>query len=136
MGEPKRWEILTTRAADRWLETLAPKQAERITKAITLLAETGPTLGRPAVDSMKGARTHNLKELRAGTLRVLFAFDSHERAVLLTGGDKRGQWQRFYARAIPTADRLFGEHQRNSGAVQVWRATDRAVGTRSSEVSR
>jgi hypothetical protein len=51
-----------------------------------------------------------MKELRAGTIRVLFAFDPKRTAILLIGGDKRGRWQEFYAQMIPLADELFDEH--------------------------
>lgn len=51
-----------------------------------------------------------MKELRAGTLRVLFAFDPRRTAILLIGGDKRDRWQEFYERMIPLADELFDEH--------------------------
>ena len=72
--------------------------------------EDGPALGRPVVDSIKGSRHSNMKELRAGTLRVLFAFDPSRTAVLLLGGDKRDRWQQWYREAIPEADDLLEEH--------------------------
>jgi len=62
------------------------------------------------VDSIKGSRHSNMKELRAGTLRVLFAFDPSRTAVLLLGGDKRDRWQQWYREAIPEADDLLEEH--------------------------
>ena len=53
-----------------------------------------------------------MKELRprGGHLRVLFAFDPRRAAILLVGGDKRGQWAAWYERAIPAADDLYDEH--------------------------
>lgn len=53
-----------------------------------------------------------MKELRPprGNLRVLFAFDPTRTAILLIGGDKTGQWQEWYVRMIPEADRLYDEH--------------------------
>ena len=51
-----------------------------------------------------------MKELRAGTIRVLFAFDPRRSAILLIGGDKRGEWTEWYRRMIPEADRLYDEH--------------------------
>jgi len=41
-----------------------------------------------------GSNLANLKELRAGTILVLLAFDPRRRAILLPGGDKRGLWSR------------------------------------------
>lgn len=75
-----------------------------------LLNEFGPTLGRPAVDTLKGGAIANLKELRfgadGGVWRVAFAFDGHRVAVLLAAGDKRGQNQvRFYKALIALAER-------------------------------
>ena len=77
-----------------------------------LLEEFGPTLGRPAVDTLKGSRHVNMKELRfdadGGVWRVAFAFDSRRRCVLLAAGDKTGiSERRFYRRLIATADRRF-----------------------------
>jgi hypothetical protein len=60
-----------------------------------LLAEFGPILGRPAVDTLKGSAVANLKELRftadGGVWRVAFAFDRNRIAVLLAAGDKSGK---------------------------------------------
>ena len=75
-----------------------------------LLAEFGPTLGRPAVDTLKGSTIANLKELRfgadGGVWRVAFACDGNRIAILLAAGDKRGQAQaRFYKSLIALAER-------------------------------
>ena len=51
-----------------------------------------------------------MKELRIGTIRVLFAFDPKRAAILPIGGNKRGRWQQFYVQAIRLADKLFDEH--------------------------
>ena len=51
-----------------------------------------------------------MKELRVGTIRVLFAFDPRRTAILLIGGDKRDRWQQFYVHTIRLADKLFAEH--------------------------
>ena len=50
-----------------------------------------------------------MKELRTGTLRSFFIFDPHRTAVLLIGGDKRGD-KRFYGRMIALADKLYDAH--------------------------
>ncbi len=61
---------------------------------IELLSKFGPQLGRPHVDSLKGSKRSNLKELRFraddGAWRIAFAFDVNRRAILLVGGDKSG----------------------------------------------
>lgn len=50
-----------------------------------------------------------MKELRTGTLRILFAFDPKRQAVLLIGGDKRNKWETWYKMAIPIADDRFDQ---------------------------
>jgi hypothetical protein len=77
-----------------------------------LLATFGPTLGRPKVDTLKGSKIANLKELRfsagGGVWRVAFAFDKGRVAVLLAAGDKGGQKDaRFYMKLIASAERRF-----------------------------
>lgn len=76
---------------------------------IRLLIEFGPGLGRPSVDTLKGSRIANLKELRFsaenGVWRVAFAFDRTRVAVLLVMGDKQGVTaSRFYKNLIAMAE--------------------------------
>lgn len=80
-----------------------------------LLAEFGPNLGRPTVDTLKGSRHANMKELRfswnTGVWRIAFAFDRKRQAILLVGGDKGGASQRrFYRRLIAVADVRYDKH--------------------------
>lgn len=80
-----------------------------------LLQEFGPHLGRPTVDTLKGSKHANMKELRfdcdGGVWRVAFAFDTERAAILLVGGDKGGADQRrFYKKLIAGADARFDEH--------------------------
>ncbi|MGA7713331.1 MAG: type II toxin-antitoxin system RelE/ParE family toxin [Rhizomicrobium sp.] len=75
----------------------------------------GPKAGRPRVDTLKGSKHANMKELRfdagGGVWRVAFAFDPERKAILLIAGDKSGQSQRtFYRRLIATADKRFDAH--------------------------
>ena len=67
------------------------------------------------VDSIVGSSIGNLKELRPGSagrteVRILFAFDPWRSAILLTGGDKSGDWRGWYRRAIPRAEELYEEY--------------------------
>jgi hypothetical protein len=85
-----------------------------------LLESFGPTLGRPHVDTLKGSRHANMKELRFdaadGAWRAAFAFDEKRSAILLVAGDKSGSAQaKFYRRPIPTADIRFNAHLAQSG---------------------
>jgi hypothetical protein len=89
--------------------------ADLVAAAIDLLAEHGPSLGRPLVDRVKGSKFHNMKELRPGSagsteVRMLFAFDPVREAILLVAGDKSGRWQTWYTTAIPIADQRFEHH--------------------------
>lgn len=75
-------------------------------------ARFGPTTRRPVVDTLKGSKHANMKELRFeaadGIWRVAFAFDPQRQAILLCAGDTSGQPRaRFYRRSIATADRRF-----------------------------
>jgi hypothetical protein len=83
---------------------------------IEILAVFGPQLGRPQVDTLKGSKHPNMKELRFsadnGAWRIAFAFDLRRQAILLVGGDKSGISQRkFYRRLIEIAEHRFDEHQ-------------------------
>jgi len=97
------WEVEFTDEFGAWWATLDHDEQQTIDAAVRVLEQRGPGLGRPLVDSLKGSRHANMKELRAGTIRILFAF-------LLIGGDKRDRWQEFYEQMIPLADRLLDEH--------------------------
>ena len=87
-----------------------PREVQKALAAhLRLLAEFGPELGRPWVDTLKGNRIANLKELRfsaeGGVWRVAFAFDRRRIAVLLVVGDKRGVTEsRFYTALISKAE--------------------------------
>ncbi len=77
----------------------------------------GPKAGRPHVDTLKGSRHDNMKELRfkahngSEVWRAAFAFDLQRRACVLVAGDKQGRNEKaFYKRLITTADRRFDAH--------------------------
>ena len=98
-----------------WFHTVDRASQALITDAIDRLAMSGPSLGRPLVDRIKGSELHNLKELRPAStgrseVRILFVFDPWRSAILLVGGDKSGKWKQWYAAAIPEAERLYGEY--------------------------
>ena len=81
---------------------------------LKLLAEFGPSLGRPTVDALKGSTIANLKELRfsaeGGVWRVAFAFDRRRIAILLVMGNKRGKVSdRFYKALIAKAEARWNE---------------------------
>ena len=100
---------------DDWLATLDEKSYELIVAALEVLAEQGPSLGRPLADSIVGSTYRNMKELRTGSsgrseVRILFAFDPARKAILLVAGDKAGNWQKWYRTNIPLADERYRQH--------------------------
>lgn len=117
LSRPKRWEIEFTAEAEEWFMNLKPDDADRFAAACDELELRGPRLGRPFVDSIKGSRHHNMKELRSvgGHLRALFAFDPERHAIVLVGGDKSNDWQGWYERNIPRADARYDDHLRGLG---------------------
>jgi hypothetical protein len=110
------WTVEFHPACGEWAEGLAQPDAEALLAAVRVLADQGPMLGRPLVDTVTGSRHANMKELRPGStgrteIRVLFAFDRVRRAILLVGGDKSADWFGWYRVNIPIADDRFDEHQ-------------------------
>ena len=53
----------------------------------------------------------------SGALRVLFIVDPLRRAVFLVGGDKTGQWNRWYAEMIPIAEELYDRYLQDEGLI-------------------
>ena len=97
------------------LAVLDEKLQDELFAHAKLLAEFGPNLGRPTVDTLKGTSHANMKEMRFNWMgevwRVAFAFDPQRQAVLLVGGDKGGADQKlFYKRLIAVADNRYSEH--------------------------
>jgi hypothetical protein len=107
------WEIEGTDEFAEWFGTLDADTQDDIAAALDLLADQGPHLGRPLVDTLVSSRHAQMKELRPSrNVRILFTFDPRRMAILLLGGDKRGQWARWYKVNIPIADALYDEHLR------------------------
>jgi hypothetical protein len=111
------WSVEFHPACEEWAGSLDRDDGEALLAAIRVLRVEGPALGRPLVDTIVGSRHPNMKELRPGStgrteVRVLFAFDRERRAILLVGGDKSGDWSRWYRKNVPLADERFEEHQR------------------------
>jgi hypothetical protein len=109
------WEVILVEEVHDWLADLArvdAASAKLVGSAIDQLAIEGPNLGRPLVDTIKGSKLQNLKELRPGSgsrteIRLLFVFDPQRQAVVLVAGDKVGQWSRWYREHIPIAEQRF-----------------------------
>jgi hypothetical protein len=109
-------DLLITADVRRWMRRLDPERRTKVHAAMQRVAVAGATLGRPHVDRIHGSRVHKLKEVRVDRgIRILFAFDSNRNAVMLVGGDKTGQWNRWYPAGIARAERLYLEHERSIG---------------------
>ena len=109
------WTVLLHDDFADELAALDEKLQDELFAHAKLLAEFGPNLGRPTVDTLKGTSHANMKEMRFNWMgkvwRIAFAFDPQRQAVLLVGGDKGGADQkRFYKRLIAVADNRYSEH--------------------------
>lgn len=112
------WQVKVTDEYAAWFTKLIKDDlgsATLVAQAVAALREDGPSLHRPLADRLKGSKIHNLKELRPGSkgrseIRIIFAFDPTRSALLLLGGDKAGNWERWYRDNIPVAERLYIEY--------------------------
>ena len=71
---------------------------------IALLETFGPHLGRPRVDTLKGSRHANMKELRFaasdGVWRFAFAFAPKRKGIVLCGATSQGVAKAVYRQLI------------------------------------
>ena len=96
-------------------ESLLRDVQDELQAIVEVLESLGPMLGRPRVDTLKGSRHANMKEIRfdaaGGVWRFAFAFDPNRQAIILCGGDKSGgSEKRFYRQLIEKADARFTAH--------------------------
>lgn len=103
----EEWEVYVVAEVRDWINDLDPATHARVVQAIDLLAEAGPGLGRPLIDTIHGSSISNLKELRPGSVRILFAFDPWRSSILLVAGDKARRWNAWYREAIPLAEQRY-----------------------------
>ena len=109
------WIVLLHEAFGNEFALMPESLQDELLAHANLLAQFGPNLGRPTIDTLKASRHANMKELRftwnSEVWRVAFAFDPQRQAILLVGGDKGGANQRrFYKRLITVADDRYDEH--------------------------
>lgn len=107
------WDVQLDEDFAAWLDGLAADVRAEILAHAALLRERGPQLGRPYVDTLEDSVFTNMKELRVqfrgDPWRILFAFDPNRAAILLVGGNKRGD-KRWYKKNLPIADVRFQRH--------------------------
>ncbi|MFP5235801.1 MAG: type II toxin-antitoxin system RelE/ParE family toxin [Acidobacteriota bacterium] len=112
------WQVEVSDEFVEWYRNLLHEEQKSVTKAVDSLEQTGPALGRPLVDTLKGSKFPNMKELRVQhhgrPLRVLFAFDPRRSAYLILGGDKTGD-ALWYVDAIRRADAIYARHLEEIG---------------------
>lgn len=110
-----RWQVSFHPSFVDELSNLPEGVQDEVLALAGAIAEGGPQMGRPRVDTLKGSKHKNMKEGRfraaGGVWRVAFAFDVERHAVLLVGGNKAGVAQkRFYRVLLDKADARFDEH--------------------------
>ena len=107
------WDIDWTDEFEKWLLSEDAQVRKDTRFGLGLLREAGPHLGRPYVDTIKGSRFSNLKELRVQSkgrpIRIFFAFNPIRQAVLLIGGNKHGR-KRFYEQYVPLAEQILEKY--------------------------
>jgi hypothetical protein len=112
------WEIEVSDEFKKWYESLTDDECCSVNGVIDALAQLGPVLGRPQVDTLNGSRFPNMKEMRiqyrGRPYRILFAFDPRRYAYLICGGDKTGDAQ-WYTDAIRRADLIYAKHLEEIG---------------------
>ena len=115
-----RWTVAIADEFKPEFGALDPRVRGEVLALARVLQAFGPQLGRPRVDTLKGSRHANMKELRCsaadGEWRLAFAFDPRRRAILLVAGDKSGVGERrFYRELIRKADQRFAAHLARMG---------------------
>ena len=112
------WTIRFDEEFAAWLNGQDEATRRALIGHVILLRQHGPNLGRPHVDTIKGSRLSNLKELRfqhrGEPWRVLFAFDPKRAAILLVAGSKGGD-KRWYKKHVPIAEWRFERHLKQLG---------------------
>src|SRR5678810_721883 len=99
------WKVELVPEFEAELMALASEVRIELLAQARVIERFGLTAGRPRVDTLKGSRHANMKELRfdagGGVWRMAFAFDHVRRAIQLVAGDKSGTSERaFYRRLI------------------------------------
>jgi len=117
-------EVIATDNLRDWYESLTLGEQEAIDRIVGMLEECGPTLAHPYSSGIKGSKFSAMRELRiqhkGNPYRVLYVFDPVWQAILLVGGVKTAQGNRWYEDAIRLADKLFEEYLRGRVALPLY----------------
>ncbi len=109
------WNVEATDRFWNWLKVQDLALRIEMLAGLKLLAQVGPQLGRPFVDTLTLSSIANLKELRIQSngrpFRAFFAFDPQRKAIVLCAGNKEGKNQkRFYREMIKIAESEYRLH--------------------------
>ncbi|AFG38312.1 type II toxin-antitoxin system RelE/ParE family toxin [Spirochaeta africana] len=115
MGKSDERLLQSTTEYLEWFKMQAAPVQEAVRAYVKLLLEKGPALGRPYVDTLKGSKYANLKELRIQAqgrkYRIVFIFTGDRVCLLLTGAVKGGSKnKRFYQNLITQAENLYEKY--------------------------
>ena len=110
----KKWKVRLHPDFDQEFSQFSESQQDDLLAAAKALKENGPATGRPLVDTLKGSKHQNMKELRYASedgtqvWRAAFAFDPNQQAVVLCAADKQGvSSDAFYKALIAKADKRY-----------------------------
>ena len=107
------WDVEVTDEFKAWWNELTEAEHISVERAVLLLEDRGPNLPFPYCSRVAASRHSAMRELRVQhqgrPYRVLYIFDPRRVALLLLGGDKSGD-DRWYARNVPLADRLYDDY--------------------------
>ena len=96
-----------------WKQSLKIEEQDEIAAVVGLLEQKGPQLLFPYSSGIECSRHSHMRELRiqyrGAPYRILYAFDPRRAAILLIGGNKKGN-NLWYQEFVPIADRLYEEH--------------------------
>lgn len=103
------WNVEVTNEFRAWWNKISEREQDHVAEAEGRLEKYGPVLPFPHSSGVNRSKHRRMRELRIRTLRVFYAFDPRRTAILLIGGDKRGN-DRFYEKYVRQADLLYDEH--------------------------
>ncbi len=103
-----------------WYESLTPEQAALVDFSAALLEDQGVRLGHPHSSGFPGSRL-GIRELRilnrTHPIRVFYAFNPRREAVLILGGNKKGEHDesKWTAKMLRRAEAVWEAYLAGSG---------------------
>ena len=113
-----RWRVIYHEKFKEEFPRLPESAQDKLLDAEDILREAGPNATRPLVDTLKGSKLKNLKEIRfrasGSEWRFAFIFDPQRNAIILVAGNKSGTNQkRFYSKLISIAEKRYIQYLEN-----------------------